>query len=243
MRIDAKGMHYRQLNEIIHGASADGVEQIDLYSVLGHRYIGTGIVKPLRINIHGTPGSDLGAFMDGPLVEVFGSGQDAVGNTMGSGEIVIHGHTGNVTGLAMSGGRIFVEGHVGYRVGIHIKGYRDRCPSIVIGGCAGDFLGEYMAGGRITVLGIGRNGRPLVGDYVGTGMHGGVIYIRGPVKKTQTGREVDILPLDDQDWEAVRTDVEEFARRFEMNAAELLEGEFAKLAPVSHRPYGRAYVY
>ena len=34
----------------------------------------------------------------------------------------------------------------------------------------------------------------LAGNYIGTGMHGGVIYIRGEMDPFQLGKEVSIYP-------------------------------------------------
>ncbi|NLM50860.1 MAG: glutamate synthase, partial [Clostridiaceae bacterium] len=106
-----------------------------------------------------------------------GSGQDATGDTMDSGSIIVYGNCGDTTGYAMRGGEIYIKGNAGYRVGIHMKEYADKIPVIVVGGKVGDFLGEYQAGGIIVVLGIGVEGIP-VGAFCGTGMHGGKIYIR-----------------------------------------------------------------
>jgi len=49
-----------------------------------------------------------------------------------------------------------------------------------------DYLGEYMAGGVIVVLGMNVKGVP-VGSFVGTGMVGGRIYIRGKVPTSRLG--------------------------------------------------------
>ena len=78
----------------------------------------------------------------------------------------------------MRGGKILVRGNVGYRCGIHMKAYGENKPAIVIGGRAGSFLGEYQAGGTLVVLGLHTDGRPIVGNFCGTGMHGGEIYLR-----------------------------------------------------------------
>lgn len=243
-KIDAKGLPFRDLNERLHQAAAGGADQVELVNVNGQRYIGTGLTRPIKINIYGTPGSDMGAFMDGPDIEVFGSGQDAVGNTMNTGRIIIHGDAGNVLGLAMRGGAIMVRGSVGYRVGIHIKAFRDRVPVIVVGGVAGDFLGEYMAGGRVIVLGLGRQpGQPLVGDYLGTGMHGGAIYVRGPVDPHNLGQEVREVEMTRDDLKTLRSDLAGFCRAFGMSSGEIMKEPFTKLIPTSHRPYGRLYVY
>ena len=128
------------------------------------------------------PGNDLGAFMSGPKMVIHGNAQDASGNTMNEGQIIIHGHAGDLTGHSMRGGKIFVKDYVGYRVGIHMKEYKHKIPQIVIGETAGDFLAEYMAGGVIVILGLNlKEGEKCKARFVGTGMHGGVIYERGEI--------------------------------------------------------------
>ena len=76
-----------------------------------------------------------------------------------------------------------------------MKEYEDKRPVLVIGGTSQDFLGEYMAGGIVILLDLG--GQTHKGNFIGTGMHGGVIYLRGTVEKTQVGGQVEISPLDD----------------------------------------------
>ena len=83
----------------------------------------------MQIDIYGTPGNDLGAFMNGPKLVIHGNAQDGCGNTMNDGQIIIHGHAGDVTGNSMRGGKIFVRDYVGYRVGIHMKEYQTQNPT------------------------------------------------------------------------------------------------------------------
>ncbi len=244
VKIDARGLHYRVLNEQLHQLVESGCRDIELVNVNGQRYIGTGLRGNPRIRIFGTPGADLAAFMSGPDIEVRGSAQDAAANTMNAGRLVIHGNTGNVLGLAMRGGTILVRGSVGYRVGIHIKAFRERVPVIAIGGNAGHFLGEYMAGGRIIVLGLGSGpGQPLAGDYLGTGMHGGTIYLRGEVDESRLGKEVQQLPMEDADIQTLRGDLEPFCQAFGLDLEEILASPFSRLECVTSRPYGQLYVY
>lgn len=240
--VDAHKLGYRELNNEIRAAVAAGATTIKVEGACGQRYIGTGVNAPVNIEIYGTPGSDLAAFGNGPRITVYGNGQEAVGNTLNAGEIVIHGHVNDVLGVSMRGGRIFIRDYVGYRAGIHMKAYRELKPVIVIGGAAQHFLGEYMAGGVILVLGLGAKDRPPVGDYVGTGMHGGVIYIRGRVDSDCLGKEVSVLPLTDADWDTIRNLVEDYCRYFGGDTQAILDAPFVKLAPVTHRPYGLLYV-
>ena len=144
---------------------------------MGQRYIGAGL-SGREIRIHGTPGNALGAYLDGCDVYVDGNAQDAIGDTMNAGRIIVNGNAGDAVGYAMRGGKIFIRGDAGYRVGIHMKAYRERKPAIVVGGVVGSFLGEYQAGGVIVVLDLNRDPLGIVGNFCGTGMHGGEMYLR-----------------------------------------------------------------
>ncbi len=144
----------------------------------------------------------------------------------------------------MRGGKLFIKGDVGYRVGIHMKGFKDKLPVIIAGGTAGDFFGEYMAGGYLILLGIGRDkDTPIAGDYVGTGMHGGVMYIRGEVDPLKCGAEVGIVELTEEDNAILEKYLKEFCEDTGYNYDEIMKEKFIKLYPKSSRPYGRLYAY
>jgi len=198
----------------------------------------------VEIEIFGTPGNDLGAFMDGPRIIVRGTAQDGCGNTMNEGEIVIHGHAGDILGLSARGGKIFVRDDVGYRAGIHMKEYGEKKPVLVIGGTAQDFLGEYMAGGILILLGLNlAEGEHHKARFLGTGMHGGVIYLRGSVDDYQLGKEVGVAGLEGKDHSILHGFIGEFAAHFGYDAEEILKHKFTKLFPLWLRPYGRLYAY
>jgi len=242
--IDAKGIFYRELNAKLRKAVSNGTQKIELRNVYGQRYIGTDLGKPVEIEIFGTPGNDLGAFMDSPRIIVHGNAQDGCGNTMNNGEIIIHGHAGDILGLSARGGKIFVREDVGYRAGIHMKEYQDKKPMVVVGGTAQDFLGEYMAGGVLILLGLKlKEEERHKANFIGTGMHGGAIYIRGDVEEFQLGREVGVAELDKNDHLVLKELVGEFASHFDYNAEEILKHKFTKLFPLYLRPYGRLYAY
>ncbi|MFC1874844.1 hypothetical protein ACFLY3_01630 [Chloroflexota bacterium] len=244
VKIDASGVYYRELNASLREVASNGARKIELYNVHGQRYIGTGLDSPVEIKILGTPGNDLGVFMNGPKITVCGNSQDGCGNTMNDGEIIVHGHAGDTVGLSARGGKIFVCEDVGYRAGIHMKEYEDKKPVLVIGGTAQDFLGEYMAGGVLILLGLklGEGGHHKT-RFVGTGMHGGAIYLRGNIEEYQLGREVGIAELDEDDCRILKQYVTEFAGHSGYNAGEILKGRFIKLFPRWLRPYGRLYAY
>ena len=245
VRVDADSLFYKNLNMLLRDTMLiHRPERIIISNVYGQRYIGTNLRQPVKLEILGTPGNDLGAFMDGPVIEVFANAQDGCGNTMNSGEIIIHGNAGDIAGFSARGGEIFVKGNVGYRVGIHMKEYKDKKPTVVIGGTAQDFLGEYMAGGVLIVLGLSlEENEPHTTNFIGTGMHGGVIYIRGEVENYQLGKEVSQLGTNDKDREVLEKYVSKFANYFGYSAEDILSAEFTKLLPLSHRPYGRLYAY
>jgi glutamate synthase domain-containing protein 3 len=244
VEIDAQNLLTRELNLRLREAASNGTQRIELRNVYGQRYIGTNSNKPVEIDIFGTPGNDLGAFMDGPKIIVHGNAQDGCGNTMNSGEIIVHGHAGDIVGLSARGGKIFVREGVGYRAGIHMKEYEDKKPVLVIGDTAQDFLGEYMAGGILILLGLNlKPGESHRASYIGTGMHGGVIYLRGIVNDFQLGKEIGVSELDDKDFLNLEKYVSEFAAHFGCDAQDILKQKFIKLFPLYLRPYGRLYAY
>lgn len=247
--IDATGLKHKELNDLLLFVVKKGAREIAINNVFGQRYIGSRLYLPrpgdkVKIDIYRFPGNDLGAFLSGHRIIVHGNAQDGVGNTMDSGEIVVHGRAGDVVAMSMRGGKIFIRDNVGYRTAIHMKEYKDKVPVLVIGGTAQDFFGEYMAGGIVILLGLNLKENELhKAHYIGTGMHGGVIYLRGNVEKHQLGKEVGVRPLDDRDWKILRQYVEEFSGHFGLDAGEILKGKFQKLLPVSKRPYGKIYAY
>lgn len=253
LTIDARGKYYKVVNEEINQAIAKGVEVIKLINVNGQRYIGNALPNPLRLLIYGTPGNNLGAFMNGAEIFVFSNAQEQVANTMNKGKILIFGDASDVVGYGMRGGKVFIKGDAGYRVGIHMKEYKASIPVIVVGGTTGDFLGEYMAGGRLIVLGLNpapplqagsrQDNKEVAGDYLGTGMHGGVIYIRGQeVPPYRLGAEPARVEMTDKDQQFLRQILKEYATDFQLDFDHLMSRPFYKYVPLTHRPYGRLYV-
>lgn len=241
-KIDADGMHYRELNHMLRALDYNGAEKIEIDNVYGQRYIGTNLEKNLKIDIFGTPGNDLGAFMDGQSLVVHGSAQDCCGNTMNNGQIVVHGHAGDITGYGMRGGKIFIRDDVGYRTGIHMKEFLSKKPYLVVGGTAQDFLGEYMAGGVLVVLGLNLKAEERhKARFVGTGMHGGIMYVRGEV--THLGKEVKVIDVNNSDLTLIHTLVKEFCGYFNTDFDEIMNRKFLRIVPFSHRPYGSVYAY
>ena len=242
--IDARGIFYRELNARLRQLAWNGTRKIELQNVYGQRYIGTDLGRPIEIEIFGTPGNDLGAFMDGPTIIVHGNAQDGCGNTMNNGQIIIHGHAGDILGLSARGGKIFVREDAGYRAAIHMKEYQGKRPVVIIGGTAQDFLGEYMAGGILILLGLNlKEEEGHKANFIGTGMHGGIIYLRGEVHEYQLGKEVGVAEPSENDYLTLKELVGEFACHFGYDPERILKHKFVKLFPLCLRPYGRLYAY
>ena len=177
-------------------------------------------------------------------VEVFGNAQDATGDTMNAGEIIIHGSSGDATGYAMRGGMILVEGNVGYRAGIHMKAYKDQVPVLVVGGEAGKLPGRVSGRGcYVVVLGLNTTGRAPVGRFCAAGMHGGKIFLRTEAELPfDLPSQVSAHRADAKELEEIRPFVEKYAHAFGRNAAEILRGTFQVLIPNTANPYKSLYV-
>ncbi|MDR1066278.1 MAG: glutamate synthase [Clostridiales bacterium] len=233
MTINAENMHFKTLCELV---KKEG--RVEINNCVGQRYIGSGMEKA-DITIYGTPGNALGAYFSGDRITVHGNAQDATGDTMNDGDIIIHGASGDATGYAMRGGGIFVRDSAGYRAGIHMKAYQDKIPALIIGGRAGRFLGEYQAGGNIIVLGLKGEG-PIVGDFCGTGMHGGAIYLRCDEAPNDLPAQV---VASEADVSEIRGHIERFCRIFDFDAEPILRSRFFTLRPNKANPYKQMYTY
>ncbi|NPV53015.1 MAG: hypothetical protein HPY71_05780 [Firmicutes bacterium] len=241
--LDALGRSYRELNRTLRALTARrGVSRISVTNVLGQRYIGTGLRGEIEVMLYGTPGNDLGAFMDGPVIYVYGNAQDGVGNTMNSGKIVVYGNAGDIAAMSMRGGKIFIRGNVGSRSAIHMKECGEKRPLLVVGGTAHDFFGEYMAGGTAILLGLNLGpGEYHKANFIGTGMHGGEIFIRGRVDPYQLGAAVKISQPAEDDMRLIADAVGEFAELFGYDVDEIMHENFLKLSPKSLRPFAGLY--
>jgi len=235
--INAKNLDFTALNEELR--SAGPICRIE--GCLGQRFIAAGM-KDKSIEIYGVPGNALGAYLGGGGIVVYGNAQDAVGDTMNAGLIVIHGHAGDAAGYAMRGGEIYIKGNAGYRAGIHMKEYREKKPVMVIGGRAGSFLGEYQAGGIIIVLGLHDDGKPVVGNFPCTGMHGGKMVLRGEALGVDFPSHTKQRRATDADMSEITPYIERFCGLFGYDTAGLLGDTYTVVTPDSNSPYKQMYV-
>ncbi len=246
-------LRYQILNEQIHRVIDEGYKNIVLKNVVGQRFIGAALVGEISIKIYGTPGNDLGIFMDGPSIEVFGNVEDQAGNTMNGGKLVIHGSARDVIGLSARGGTIYVRGDGGYRCGVHIKQYQSKRPVFVFGGRVRDFFGEYMAGGILVALGLDISedgsikaikGHPVAGQSIGTGIHGGKIILARKVEEIPCdylGTGAKVANLEEEDFQDLKPVLVDYCKAFNVDPARIMKLDFCKVVPLSKRPFAHNY--
>ncbi len=192
-KVDATGRGFKELNEVIASSYSRGEPGIVIENCTGQRYLGIGIstrsdgrATSFKVVVTGFPGNCLANLNDGASFEVFGNVADDMADAMHAGSIVVHGNCRDVVAQALQGGRIFVRGTVGNRAAIQMREYTKERPFLIVGETADDYLGEYMAGGVVIVLNLS-NSSKAARNYIGTGMVGGRIYIRGKVEEHQLG--------------------------------------------------------
>ncbi|MHA1683949.1 MAG: hypothetical protein ACTSUE_23625 [Promethearchaeota archaeon] len=245
-------LKYQVLNEQIHQVLNEGFKHIKLINVVGQRFIGAALSGDIKIEIHGTPGNDLGIFMDGPTIEVFGNVEDQAGNTMNGGNIIIHGSARDVTGLSARGGNIFVRGDGGYRCAVHIKQYRQKRPKFVFGGSVREFFGEYMAGGLLVILGLDikddgsftKKEGDITQNSLATGIHGGMIIIAKPPSEIPDyflGVGAKIQEPSESDMKDLEGLLREYCAIFKVDLGEIMKMQFSKITAISRRPFASNY--
>ena len=84
--IDADRLDYTAINEALRRSGP----VCRITGCLGQRFIAAGM-SDKTIEIYGIPGNALGAYLTGAEITVNGNAQDAVGDTMNAGRIVVRG--------------------------------------------------------------------------------------------------------------------------------------------------------
>jgi glutamate synthase domain-containing protein 3 len=92
---------------------------------------------------------------------------------------------------------------------------------------------------------IVNNAKPqeIVKGSLGTGIHGGAIYIRGKVPEVLLGVGATVQPIDSEDKELLDPILNEFCGHFKVPIKKVWEREFVKVTPASSRPFGSYYNY
>ncbi len=242
-RIDGQGIYYKTLNEQIREEIERGATEVVLDNVNGQRYIGAGLAFPgVTLTINGVPGNDLAAFMDGPTLVVNDNAQDGMANTMNRAwsSSTATPATCSATACAAAGLRARQRGLPG---GHPHEGLRGQPAGDRRGRPRARLLRRVHGGRRDRAAGSGGDGGRVVGSYVGTGMHAGVMYVRGEVAEHQLGKEVRIAEPDEADRARLRDIVTDYSRVMNLDPEPILEAPFVKIYPYTSRPYGRLYVY
>ena len=110
--IDADHLDHKALNDRLRGIKAP----IQLTNCCGQRFIAAGMA-PVSLSITGVPDNALGAYLNGGKIVVHGNAQDAVGDTMNNGTIIVLGLTAqqnpivsNFPCTGMHGGTMYLRG-------------------------------------------------------------------------------------------------------------------------------------
>jgi glutamate synthase domain-containing protein 3 len=106
----------------------------------------------------------------------------------------------------------------------------------------GSFLGEYQAGGLMIVLGLEDGGKFPAGNFTGTGMHGGRIFIRCKEEPTNLPRQVAASLANQEDLDSIAPFLNEYAADFGLDADEVLKMPFYVLLPNAKNPYQTLYI-
>lgn len=171
--------------------------------------------KPLKFKI-ANPGQRLGSMgMSGTQIIIEGSAPADVGWLNSGAEIVLKGDGGDTTAHCAATGKIYVGGRVGTRSGALMK-YDPKYspPEFWVLENTGSFSFEFMGGGTAVVCGYGcENVDSVLGYRSCVGMVGGIVYVRGPVKKLSD--EVYIMDLDDGDKDFLLKGIPVFLEKIE----------------------------
>ena len=160
-----------------------GWRKFILYRVSGQRCISTagfgkGDTDDVEIDVYGTPGEYLGAFMQGGTIRVHGSSQNFTAMVMHHGNIYVYGNAGKVCGYASKGGKVFIMGNVVDRAWTNsVNDPRCQDLDIRILGYATKYAGESLMGGDFFFGGLRFNEKGEVvtctRPYLGTKLMGG----------------------------------------------------------------------
>ena len=102
-------------------------------------------------------------------------------------------------------------------------------------------MGEYQAGGTLIVLGGHTNHKPIVGNFCGTGMHGGEILLRCDALDAALPAQVKAERIQGPESEEAVSLVKEWCARFGKDEAPYLTATYYRLTPNAENPYRQMY--
>lgn len=151
---------------------------------------------------HGTLGSYGASYTSGVgSFELYGCAEQNAFEASSIRQVIIHGNVSMMFGNSYKGQVALVRGRADTRAFQQLRPYAGHEPVAIIGENAGTYAFKMMSGGVGMVLGLSQLGRedrdtPFVGEFLGTGMVGGRIYVRGNVPDTHIKRpalQLDII--------------------------------------------------
>ena len=99
-----------------------------------------------------------------------------------------------------------------------------------------------MAGGLLIVLGL--TGTPAIAERgIGSGIHGGEIFVRGIVDNNNLGVGAQQMPATEEQKTMIQPIIEDFARTFGIDPKPLLTSDYSRIAPASARPFANKYTW
>ena len=92
------------------------------------------------------------------------------------------------------------------------------------------------------VLGLHTDGRPIVGNYPCTGMHGGKVFLRSDCADVAFPRQVTARAAAPEDLAEIEGYLREYCELFRLDAEAILASRFTVVTPDSANPYRQMYV-
>jgi glutamate synthase domain-containing protein 2/glutamate synthase domain-containing protein 1/glutamate synthase domain-containing protein 3 len=188
----------------------------------------------IHLKFNGSAGQSLGAFMPpGMTIELEGDANDYLGKGLSGGKIIVYPPKnstfvaedniiiGNVALYGATAGEIFVRGMAGERFGVRNSGVNAVVEAVGDHGC------EYMTGGRVVIL--GKTGRNFA-----AGMSGGVAYVLDEAGDFATRCNMELVgieKLEEEDFEALKSAIEEHAINTKSTRAAKILAEWQSFAP------------
>ena len=124
-----------------------------------------------------------------------------------------------------------VRDSTGYRAGIHMKAYQEKVPVLVIGGTAWQLSGRVPGGRFDHCAGQGRGRQAAGRQLCGTGMHGGRIFLRCDAAPEGLPAQVAVHPATEEELAEIRPYIEEFCTKFDEDIADIISKTFYILTP------------
>jgi len=178
----------------------------------------------LELQLTGPAGQRLGCMgMPGTTITCEGAASDDVGYLNIGAEITVKGNATNGVCNAMANGKVYIGGSIGARGLTMTKWNPDyERPELWVLGSTGDSFAEFNCGGIAVVCGIeAKNPDNILGYRPCVGMVGGTIFFRGTIDDSFSKTAGKLQPLDDDQWQWLRTNIPEYLEKIERT--ELLE--------------------